>query len=277
MSNKHLSAPLFRWAGSKRKLLPKLEMHWNEKYQRYLEPFAGSACLFFKLNPRAALLNDLNQHVIGTYRCVRRHATELFEIVNSFPRTPEFYYQVRPIALGLNDPILRAAFFIYLNRNCFNGLFRTNGTGGFNVPFSGDRTGSVPSIEMFTQVAKKLRKAKLSSQDFQSFVMQNVTPGDFVYLDPPYALENERIFTQYGPTTFGIDDLERLNNVLHHINNCDATFVLSYADSKQARRLFREWCIDDVSVARQIASFANNRRTVTELIITNACASGPRP
>jgi DNA adenine methylase len=274
MSAVSVDRPLFRWAGSKRKLLPHLKLLWSEEYIRYLEPFAGSACLYFNLNPKTALLNDRNPHVISTYRAVRDEAKEVHEIVTSLPRTSDFYYRIRPIALSTKDPLLRAAFFIYLNRNCFNGLFRTNKFGQFNVPFSGSRTGTLPTSDSFQEIAARLKRARLFSRDFQEFVLQNVTAGDFVYLDPPYALDNERIFTQYGLTTFGTTDLKRLDEVLHHINNAGATFVLSYADSHLARKIFARWSIDDISVERQIASFAANRRKVSELIITNAAALG---
>lgn len=263
------ASPLLKWAGSKRKLLPHLERFWQSGFDRYVEPFAGSACLFFSLQPKQALLNDLNYHVIGTYRSVRNHARTIHEIASSLPRTADFYYKLRPLALEIKDPILKAAFFVYLNRNCFNGLFRTNQRGQFNVPFSDNRTGALPTLDVFENAAKLLRRTRLSSDDFEVFLAQNVRKGDFVYLDPPYAIENERIFTQYGPTTFGISDLYRLKSAVSHLDRIGAKFVLSYAESPTARSLFSNWFIDGVSVARQIASFASNRRTVKELIVTN--------
>lgn len=265
-----IAPPLLRWAGSKRKLVPSLASFWKESFNRYLEPFAGSACLFLALGPKEALLNDLNVHVIDTYRAVRSKPREVHAILSTLPRTREFYYLIRPTALRVKDPVLKAAFFLYLNRNCFNGLFRTNASGDFNVPFAGQRTGRDCSLEHLELVAKALRRTTLVSEDFEKFVMSNARKGDFVYLDPPYAVENERIFNQYGPTTFGTNDLLRLSKVLSTIDERGATFVLSYADGAVARRLFSNWRVDDLRVKRSIASFVKHRRIVKELVVSNA-------
>src|SRR5947207_1539399 len=118
--------PFLRWAGSKRQLLPSLSVYWNSQYTRYVEPFAGSACLFFHLKPKQALIGDVNDDLIATYREVKYRASEVTSSLKDLKKGPQAYYDLREIDPFLLTPSERAARFIYLNRFCFNGLYRTN-------------------------------------------------------------------------------------------------------------------------------------------------------
>src|SRR5713226_3861706 len=127
--------PLLRWAGSKRQILPILAKYWNDGFNRYVEPFVGSACLFFHLGPPAALLGDINDELLGTYRYVRFRYSEVSNLLHKMRKGEREYYKIRALKANQLSPAKRAARFIYLNRYCFNGLYRTNGNGSFNVPF----------------------------------------------------------------------------------------------------------------------------------------------
>ena len=262
--------PFLRWAGSKRKLLPKLTPYWGNGFNRYIEPFVGSASLFFSLQPADAILSDINEGLIQTLLMVRNSPDEVYERAKAFRRGKTSFYKLRSLEPNRLTPIARAARFLFLNRFCFNGLYRTDRKGKFNVPFSPQGTGGLPSREQLRSAATALRRAKLSCGDFEALVLDTVHRGDFVYLDPPYAVGNRRIFRQYGPDSFGLEDLLRLRAVLTEIDKRGARFVLSYADCREARKIFSKWESRRVLTQRNISGFAKHRRQAVELVISNS-------
>jgi len=202
--------PFLRWAGSKRRLLPLLKTFWTPKHKRYIEPFAGSACLFFALDPPRAILGDLNPELISTYIEVKYRLGAVLKELSQLPSwSKDEYMRLRSLDTSTLAPHVRAARFIYLNRFCFNGIYRTNLKGQFNVPYSGDRCGEVPQDEVFQNCARRLRRARFVNGDFEQ-VLKHAEKGDLVYMDPPYAVRARRVFRQYDPSTFTHDDIERL-------------------------------------------------------------------
>lgn len=260
--------PIIRWAGSKKQLLGKLKPYWRSDFSRYVEPFCGSACLFFDLEPRAAVLGDLNPELITTYRALRRDPGLVCECLRRIPVTERDYYRVRAIDPKPLSEAEAAARFLYLNRNCFNGIYRTNRSGRFNVPYGPPKSGAEFSCHRIMEAAKLLARAELIHGDFAE-TLSHVQAKDFVYLDPPYAVEDRRIFSEYHHQSFSIDDLGRLDEHLQEIDRLGATFVISYADSKEARSLLRRWKPKRVRTRRHIAGFAANRRHAYELIASN--------
>src|SRR5258708_35663018 len=177
-------APFLRWAGSKRRLLPILQSFWTAKHKRYVEPFAGSACLFFAIKPPKAVLGDLNSELISTYIEVKYRITAVLnELKKLKPESKREYKRLRSADITTLTPPARAARFIYLNRYCFNGIYRTNLLGQFNVPYSGDRCGRVPKDEAFRKCSSRLRRALFINGDFEN-VLNHATAGDLVYMDP---------------------------------------------------------------------------------------------
>ena len=261
-----MTKPLLRWAGSKRRLLPELEQFWPHDALRYVEPFAGSACLFFALQPQTALLSDTNSHLVRTYRTLSNDAAAVYARYLSLPSTKEYYYSIRRNAFTTSDDVDASAHFLYLNRNCFNGLYRTNLRGEFNVPFSDNRNGRILPKDEFLLSAKTLSRAQIECVDFEDILLNHVRYGDFVYLDPPYAIRNSRAFTQYGPDTFGLDDLQRLKIALGRLDEIGVPFVLSYADCLEARECFSAWRHFATTVQRNIAGFAAHRRKSGEIL-----------
>ncbi|MHB8771821.1 MAG: DNA adenine methylase [Syntrophales bacterium] len=259
--------PIFRWAGSKRKSLSVLTTFWSERFERYIEPFVGSACLFLKIKPKAAILADLNSTLIQTYCTIRLHPLAVAEVLYAIPRNSTTYYDVRRRTTSAGNAIERAAFFVYLNRNCFNGIYRTNLNGEFNVPFGADQ-GQYPRPCDFQTTAKLLKNAKLLSGDFGA-TLRHVRRNDFVYLDPPFAATGVRTFIEYGKRSFAGEDFDRLSRHLDRINCRGAFFLASYADCPLASRIARNWNSKKIEVRRQIAGFSAKRRMATELLITN--------
>jgi DNA adenine methylase len=262
-------APFLRWAGSKRRLLPVLQTFWTKKHKRYIEPFAGSACLFFALRPPKAILGDLNPELIATYIEVKyRIAAVLKELKRLKPSDKSEYKRLRAIDISTMTPAARAARFVYLNRYCFNGIYRTNLLGQFNVPFSGVRCGSVPSDDLFEKCSSRLRTVRLMKGDFEK-VLQHAQKGDLVYMDPPFAVRARRVFREYDPSTFTHDDIFRLRSWMERLNSGGINFVVSYAESDEADILRRNFSYETVSVRRNIAGFTGSRILTNELLISN--------
>ncbi len=259
--------PIFRWAGSKRKTLSSLTGFWNDRFERYIEPFVGSACLFLKLKPNAAVLGDLNSALIDTYEAIRDHPFAVAEALYAIPRDADTYYKVRRSYSVSKATVIRAAQFVYLNRNCFNGIFRTNLNGDFNVPFGADQ-GQYPRLCDFETTSDLLKKARLLRGDFGA-TLRHLRKGDFVYLDPPFAATGVRTFVEYGKRSFAEDDINRLSRHLDRIDSRGASFLVSYADCPRAREIAKQWNSKAIAVRRHIAGFTSKRKIAGELLITN--------
>ncbi len=199
-ANPHFLAPFghtfLRWAGSKRQILPILSNYWDGKFQRYIEPFAGSASLFFKLRPREAILADLNKDLMRTFKQVKHHPEKVSLALSKLKKGREEYLKLREMKENDLSAADRAARFIYLNRYCFNGLYRTNHAGAFNVPYGGDRSGDIPSGELLKTCSSALKTAQLLLGDFER-TLELAVKGDFVYMDPPFSVESRRVFKEY--------------------------------------------------------------------------------
>lgn len=256
-----------RWAGSKRKLIPKLINFWSPDYTRYIEPFAGSACLFFSIDPDRAILGDNNRELINVYRVLRDTPEEIYRQLIKIPRERDVYYKWRAKDPQQLDPKTRALRFVYLNHNCFNGIYRTNTKGDFNVPF-GSKLSTYLSREEFLACSNALKRVKLVAGDFEK-TLAYVAEGDFVYLDPPYAVTSRRLFCEYGKKPFDVDDVDRLGKALSRIHDIGAHFVVSYADCRQARTLAGDWFSKKVLVRRHIAGFSDHRTHSYEWIVYN--------
>ncbi len=262
-------APFLRWAGSKRRLLPILQTFWTKNHTRYVEPFAGSACLFFALRPHKAILGDLNPELIATYVEVKYRIDEVLKTLKRLkPFDKDVYNRLRNQEPTKLSAPARAARFIYLNRHCFNGIYRTNLLGRFNVPYSGVRCGGFPGDEVFHNCSRRLQQARFVRGDFEK-VLAQAQKGDLVYMDPPFAVGARRVFRQYHPDTFTLEDITRLRSWMLKLNAAGINFVVSYAESEEADILRRNFSYETVSVRRNIAGFTGSRIQTNELLISN--------
>jgi DNA adenine methylase len=261
--------PMVRWAGSKRRALNVMWPHLPAKFNRYVEPFCGSACVFYKLDPRKALLNDLNQDLISFYRTASLNCEEVYSAFRKLRRAEGTYYRVRSEHSSLTDDIERAASFFFLNRNCFNGLYRTNKRGEFNVPYSKLHVASYPSLDEFSNSMVRLQRAAFFSKDFEEFCDQEVERDDFVYLDPPYYIANTRVFLDYQASPFCSEDFDRLANLLKRMNKTGAKFLLSYPDCTQIREIRGQWNVNRIRVHSSVSATVLGRGTKYEYLISN--------
>jgi DNA adenine methylase len=263
-----------RWAGSKKQLGETLADCWYATQcaggnGRYIEAFCGSASLFFRIKPKTSVLIDVNSKLIECYKAVKSSPEHLFSLLSGYPTTEKFYYQLRARRPEELSRLEQSARFIYLNRFCFNGLYRTNLQGDFNVPYGGKRNGSLPTLESLINASKILRSSVLVNGDFEESISKRLKKGDFIYLDPPYAKRNHSLDLQYGPDVFGVNDLKRLFKLLLQIEKTGAYFVFSYAQCEEINEFIKRWGAYHVEVNRTIAASSEKRRKATEVLVSN--------
>ena len=263
-----------RWAGSKRQLIPILSSLWyasrgSERRSKYIEGFCGSAALFFSVQPRRSVLIDCNTALIDCIRRIQVAPQNVAQALSKLVVNEKNYYEIRALDLLSMDPDFSAARFIYLNRLCFNGLYRTNAAGKFNVPYGGWKAGRLPDKDQILRASTALRHTKIVNGDFEIAVQNSVGENDFVYLDPPYAVRNKSLDFQYGPDVFGTEDIKRLSNLADAIDAVGATFVISYVDCPEIACLIDRWGCERVQVRRTVAAKVSKRTSVSEVLITN--------
>ena len=265
--------PFLRWAGSKKQMLPILAPLWNHGFLRYVEPFAGSACLFFRIAPADAVLSDTNERLIDTLLAVQSKPDLVATYLQGLPQDEETYYRVRSKQRESTDEFEAAAKFIFLNRLCFNGIYRTNASGFFNVPFGGAKAGALPSRLDLRSASGILQPAKVTCCDFEETLLA-ARHGDFVYIDPPYSVRSRRVFKEYDRSLFGTKSLIRLRFCLEILRRRGVSFVLSYADSREGLYLCRGLHTTSVSVRRTVAGFSEFRRMENELLAVSSDLEG---
>jgi DNA adenine methylase len=259
--------PFLRWAGSKRKQLSKLMQFWTDRHSRYIEPFTGSGCLFFALAPHHAILGDRNRDLMEVYQVVRDEPERLYRRLCRIRRDISTYQRWRSMNPERLDLATRALRFVYLNRNCFNGIYRTNLRGEFNVPM-GKRTGTYFSADDIMHCSRLLRNTRLLTGDFAK-TLSFAKRGDFVYLDPPFAMTGKRVFREYGKEVFQVHDIPRLSEALVWLDQIGADFLVSYADCAEARHMLKDWNSVRIPIQRQVAGFSRHRSVSFELLVTN--------
>ena len=231
-------------------------------------PLPAPPVFFFSIAPPRAVLGDTNRELIEVYDVVRDQPERLYGRLCDISRDLETYRHWRALRPDSLDRETRAVRFVYLNRNCFDGIYRTNAEGQFNVPM-GKLTGAYFTKDDLLRCSRLLQHATLVAGDFTETI-QHVKAGDFVYLDPPFAVNSRRIFRQYGKKLFETTDVPRLAECLLDIRQKGADFLVSYADCSEARKLASEWNSVRLPVRRNIAGLRRRlRKNAYEWLITN--------
>lgn len=258
-------SPFLKWAGGKQALADQILPLVPSSLQRWIEPFVGGGSLFFRLAPKAAILNDRNAWLMETYQAVRQDWREVARKLDRFINTEEEYLRIRAIDPKTLDPLTSAAHFIYLNKTCFRGLYRVNQKGHFNVPYGRYVRRSYDPL-ILEASARALADAELLSKDFAE-VLDSATPADFVYLDPPYYPTSPTSdFDRYTPWKFGDQDHVRLASACRTLCKRGVPFLLSNSDVPRVRGLYEGFRIQALDVRREI-NLKAGRRSLTELLI----------
>ena len=271
--------PFVKWAGGKSQLLKALEQHFPQDFQTYFEPFLGGGAVFFHLvgnrHRFSAVLSDTNEELITTYRVVKENVKELIQELNNhkaqYDTAPkEYYYHVRD-ALEATTDVQKAARLIFLNKTCYNGLYRVNKKGKFNVPFGRYKKPKICDKTNLRIVSSVLNwsKARLLVADFQEATC-NASNKDFIYFDPPYQpISSTAKFTSYTHSGFPEEEQERLYRWFKELDRRGCQIVLSNSDTEVIRNTYKEYTIEQVEALRAISCKGNRRTGHTELIITN--------
>lgn len=272
-----LVQPFMKWAGGKRQLLPLLRPLIPRKFKRYYEPFLGGGALFFDRQPHSATVNDYNSELINCYLVVRDSPEELLAETLKHVNTSEHFYAVREMdrspKFAFLSPVERAARLIYLNKTCYNGLFRVNSQGQFNVPFGCYKNPVITDHAVIRAISRYLNQASVTfrNQDFADAVI-DAEKGDFVYFDPPYdPVSDTASFTGYSLNGFDRDEQSRLRDVCDLLTLRRVNVLVSNSDTAFIRDLFSDgnYTIQAVQARRAINSDPTGRGKTDEVMILN--------
>ena len=260
--------PFIKWVGGKRQLLTELRRHVPERFGRYFEPFVGGGALFFDLAPSAAMLADANERLIRTYHGVRDHVDAVIGLLRSYPHDEAFYYLMRGVDIDAKLDAEVAAWFIYLNKTGFNGLYRVNKRNRFNVPFGSHSNPTICDEEHLRACSAALAGTALEVADFEAAVSSAVA-GDLVYFDPPYVpMTATSNFTSYTSGGFTPADQLRLRNVALDLAERGVHVILSNSSAGAVRELYANgFAVHEVASRRAVNSKASARGAVKELVM----------
>lgn len=276
MSNPSI-APFVKWAGGKRQLLPQIKERMPEQYNNYFEPFVGGGAVTFGLLPANALINDINKALINTYKQIQNAPEAFLKAVKKLDAEmwedgKEYYYSLRE---HYNDKLMKAEFdvelaalFVFINKHCFNGLYRVNGKGLFNVPYNNSRRASVDE-KAIMETSEYLKRVTIIEGDFE-VACKNAKKDDFVFIDSPYAPLNPTSFESYTKEGFDIESHKRLAKLFDELTAGGCYCMLTNHNTDLINELYggKGYKIDVVSVKRMINSVASNR-VGEEVIICN--------
>ncbi len=265
--------PIVKWAGGKRGILSELLDNMPESYGRYFEPFVGGGALFFRLQPENAYISDTNGELVALYLAVRDNAEELVESLSLHENSKEYFMRIRNADRTAEyegwSNVRKASRLVYLNRTCFNGLYRVNSKGYFNVPFGNYGNPKIADKTNILNCSKLLRKTEIRLADF-SAVLDLARRGDFVYFDPPYApLGAASNFTSYTKEGFGARRQTELCMLCKKLDSMGVKFMLSNSDTEFTNELYSGFEIKKVFAARAINSKADGRGKISEILVKN--------
>ena len=273
-----VARPFVKWAGGKQQLLLQFEPYFPARFERYLEPFVGGGAVFFHLwntqrLPEQVFLFDNNEELINTYTAVRDHLDELIELLTAHKErhSKEYYYDIRaqdrqPVEL---TNVQRAARTIYLNRTCFNGLYRVNSKGQFNVPMGRYRNPAIVRRDVLQAASAALQGVDIQVTDFREIV-DLAHPGDFFYFDPPYdPVSKTASFTGYTANAFGDQDQRDLAEVFTQLAQEGCLCMLSNSHTPFILDLYQDYRVETVYARRAVNSDANGRGAIEEVVVMN--------
>ncbi len=272
--NELAAAPVLKWAGGKRALLGQYEPHFPITFRAYHEPFVGGGAIFFHLRPRleqAVHLSDVNAELINLYRALRDQLPAVTKRLEEHRRrhSSDYYYKIRSVHPDKLDAIRRAARLLYLNKTCYNGLYRVNARGYFNVPLGRYTNPTILDRERLQAASAALQGVELRQEGFEQ-VLERAGEGDLVYFDPPYQpLTRTANFTSYTADSFAESDQARLAEVYRELDRRGVQVLLSNSDTPLVRELYQGFTLHEIQAPRFINSKASLRKAIGELLVSN--------
>jgi DNA adenine methylase len=265
------AVPFVKWAGGKRRLLDTIVSIAPRTFERYLEPFVGGGAIALALGHHTMLLNDANTELMNAYRIVSSHLDGLLCLLDEHRKrhSAEYFYAIRVQNPTTLEPVEQAARFIYLNKTCFNGLYRVNKDGEFNVPFGRYKNPVLYDLKEIRTASHVLQQAELFAEDYQSFLRQHARSGDFIYLDPPYIpISQYSDFKRYTKEQFREDDQRVLALVYNELVESGAYPILSNSYCELTLSLYAQHHIQVVYANRNINHEGTGRNSIPEILVT---------
>lgn len=264
-----IPSPFVKWVGGKRSIIQQLVCRLPKEFNDYYEPMVGGGALFYEISDRIhkAVLSDINLKLVLTYQVVKEDPDKLIAKLKEHEKNhcEEYYYKIRK-QHDLKDPVEIAARFIYLNKTCYNGLYRVNKSGEFNVPMGTYKNPTINQEKNIMACSKVLQRAKILYGGFDQITP---TTGDFVYFDPPYHPTSDISFTSYNKEGFSEKDQERLRDFYVSLGKRGVYCMLSNSNTPFIRELYKKYKIDIVEAPRMVNCKSNKRNNVEELVIIN--------
>ena len=273
IKNADIPKPFIKWAGGKRQIIKELTDSLPKNYNRYFEPFIGGGALFFAVRPKNAYISDINPELINLYNTVKNNTHSLIKDLLRYKNTETEFYRIRnldrtPDYKNLTN-IEKASRFIYLNKTCYNGLYRTNSKGQFNAPYGFYKNPNIIDEQNLKICSELLKETEIRLSDFSN-IENKIKTRDFVYFDPPYIPINKTSsFTKYYKDDFNTGSQIKLKELCDRLNKKNIYFMLSNSYNETALNLYKEYNIKKINAIRAINCKADKRGTINELIITN--------
>lgn len=251
--------PFLKWAGGKTQLLTELHKYVPNNFNKYIEPFIGGGAMFFSLNPHESIIADSNEELVITYRQVKEDVESVIEHLETFEHNEDFFYNIRSLDPNELEHSYRAARLIYLNKTCFNGLYRVNKKGQFNVPY-GKGNGSFLNEEVLRNASEFLAETTIIKGDYLNVLTEFATEGDFIFLDPPYyPVGKYSDFKRYTKEFFYHEDQVQLKQEFDRLVNMGCKVVLTNSDHEVILDLYSDYDIDIIETRRMISSNSATR------------------
>lgn len=276
MANKNpLVQPVLKWAGGKRQLLKEISKYIPKSISTYYEPFLGGAAVLFHLQASKAIVNDFNSELINVYQVIKDNLEELIDDLKKHKNDQDYFYNIRGLDRTSEfknlSSIQRASRIIYLNKTCYNGLFRVNQSGEFNTPFGKYKNPNIVNEITLRAVSNYFNKSniKFFNGDFEE-CLKGIRRGSFVYFDPPYyPISDSSNFTGYTLDGFKKEDQERLKNLCDKLSKKNIKFLLSNSSAPFILDLYKDYRIEFVGANRSINSVSGKRGEINEILVRN--------
>ena len=260
--------PVLKWAGGKSQLLGEILPRMPKSYSRYIEPFFGSGAVFFAIAPKKAIIADSNPELINLYQVLASEVEKLVSLLGTYENSKERFYTVRALNWEEMDPLEAAARTIYLNKTCFNGLYRVNKKGLFNTPYANNKRTVFCDVTEIKKAAALLEHAEIICEDFHTVLMERAIKGDFIFLDPPYIpISKYADFKRYTKEQFGESEQRRLAEDIEELHKKGCYVMLTNSNHPLVHELYADFKIEVFQTKRMINKDSNNR-TGEDVIVT---------
>ncbi|WP_028308687.1 DNA adenine methylase [Desulfitibacter alkalitolerans] len=276
MAINKLVTPVVKWVGGKRQIINQIVKYIPKSFSTYYEPFLGGGAVLFELQPKTAVVNDINAELINLYEVIKNNVNELIDDLKQHRNDETYFYELRELDRNKEyynhlTPIQRASRLIYLNKTCYNGLFRVNKAGQFNTPFGNYKNPNIVNEYTLKAVSSYFNKAQITftCKDFNE-ALKGARKGAFVYLDPPYdPVSDSASFTGYDKGGFDQSEQIRLKNACDKLNEKGIKFLLSNSATDFIKDLYKDYKIEIIQAKRVINSKADKRGEIDEVLVMN--------